>query len=263
MEDDEIIVDNLIGDNNHTFFGLYDGHGGRETVDFVVKTLHSNLTNVLTKNSDAAMLDAMTEAYLLTDGQLRRKNILRSGTTAVTCVVREEGTGGKKTLYTGNVGDSRAVLCRAGKAMRLTIDHKATLPEEEERITAAGGFIARNRVNGVLAISRALGDHMLKENDVVSARPYVTETALQEDDHFLLLACDGVWDVMTDQEATDFVASKIQALDMRMGGDEPDQESDPAQELHDKLEATCKALVREALDRRSLDNITCMVVLLN
>jgi protein phosphatase PTC1 len=97
-------------------------------------------------------------------------------------------------LFTANVGDSRAVLCRAGKALRLTIDHKASLPEEAKRITEAGGFIGRNkRVNGVLAISRALGDHMLKENDVVSAEPYVCDTELTNEDTFVLLACDGVW----------------------------------------------------------------------
>lgn len=79
---------------------------------------------------------------------------------------------------------------RGGKAVRLTIDHKASLPEEAKRITDAGGFIGRNkRVNGVLAISRALGDHMLKENDVVSAEPFCSDTELTPDDTHILLAC--------------------------------------------------------------------------
>ena len=74
-------------------------------------------------------------------------------------------------LETANVGDSRAVLCRGGKAIRLTIDHKASLPEEAKRIRDAGGFIGRNkRVNGVLASSRALGDHMVRETQEARAR---------------------------------------------------------------------------------------------
>lgn len=260
MEDDEVIVDKFCGEENQTFFGLYDGHGGRATVDFVVKVLHMNLESHLKNFPAASLLDAYKFAYIATDGQLRRQNILRSGSTAVTCVVKEEN--GKRMLYTGNVGDSRAVLSRGGRAIRLTKDHKASLAEEAKRITDAGGFIGRNkRVNGVLAITRALGDHMLKENDVVSAEPYCVATEILPEDTLLLLACDGVWDVMTDQEAVDFVAGRLRAgqeaaAQVRAAGEEP------ASNLNQVCEAVCKALVREALDRRSLDNVTVMVVVL-
>lgn len=150
---------------------------GRATVDFVVKALHMNLEQYLKRKPNETNLnEAFKQSYLATDGQLRRQNILRSGTTSVTCVVRKNPDTGKKMLFTANVGDSRAILVRDSQAVRLTVDHKASLPEEAKRITDAGGFIGRNkRVNGVLAISRALGDHMLKENTaVVSAEPYVT-----------------------------------------------------------------------------------------
>jgi len=259
MEDDEIIVDRFCGHDHMTFFGLYDGHGGRATVDFVVKVLHINLEHQLKLHPNASLLDAFQNAYKATDGQLRRQNILRSGSTAVTCVIRVDD--GKRMLYTGNVGDSRAVLCRAGKAIRLTKDHKASLAEEAKRITDAGGFIGRNkRVNGVLAITRALGDHMLKENDIVSAEPHVVATEICPDDSLLLLACDGVWDVMTDQEAVDFVASKF-----RMSKELAEEQrgpGDPPLNLNELAEHACRALVREALDRRSLDNVTVMLVVL-
>jgi len=239
---------------------LYDGHGGRATVDFVVKVLHMNLEQHMRVNPDVSLLEAYKNAYKATDGQLRRQNILRSGSTAVTCVIRGDDDG-KKMLYTGNVGDSRAVLCRAGKAIRLTKDHKASLAEEAKRITDAGGFIGRNkRVNGVLAITRALGDHMLKENDIVSAEPHVVATELCQDDSFLLLACDGVWDVMTDQEAVDFVAGKFRTS--RELAEEQRSPDDPPLNLNELAEHACRALVREALDRRSLDNVTAMLVVL-
>lgn len=255
MEDDEVIIDCFANNDNQAYFGLYDGHGGRATVDFVVKALHMNLEQQMKLHPEKAFSELYEASYLATDGQLRRQNILRSGSTSVTCVLRRTEKGA--TLYTANVGDSRAILCRNGTALRLTKDHKATLPEEAKRITDAGGFIGRNkRVNGVLAITRALGDHMLKENDVVSAVPHTVETELLPTDNMLLLACDGVWDVISDQEAVDLLSTKLKA-DMDAAGNPPAGEKFNAVVL-----ASAKALVKEALDRRSLDNITVMIIML-
>jgi protein phosphatase 1G len=85
----------------------------------------------------------------------------------VSCVLTVDNAG-KKMLHTANAGDSRAILCRGGKGIRLTVDHKPTLPEETKRIKAAGGVVTPNkRVNGTLAVSRALGDHFLKAGSQV------------------------------------------------------------------------------------------------
>lgn len=96
----------------------------------------------------------------------------------------------RRVLYTANAGDARAVLCRAGKAVRLTYDHKGSDKQEAKRITDAGGFVMSGRVNGVLAVTRSLGDSSMKE--FVVGAPYTTETELCEEDEFLVLACDGV-----------------------------------------------------------------------
>ena len=97
----------------------------------------------------------------------------------------------QRVLYTSNVGDARIVLCRNGKALRLSYDHKGMDENEGRRISKAGGLILNNRVNGVLAVTRALGDSYLK--DLVTGHPYTTETVIQPDqDEFLILACDGV-----------------------------------------------------------------------
>jgi protein phosphatase PTC1 len=140
-----------------------------------------------------------------------------------------------RVLYTANVGDARIVLCRNGKALRLSYDHKGSDENEGKRIASAGGLILNNRVNGVLAVTRALGDAYMKE--LVTGHPYTTETVIQADqDEFLILACDGLWDVCTDQEAVDLVRN-----------------------TKDAQEAS-KLLVDHALSRFSTDNLSCMVV---
>lgn len=97
----------------------------------------------------------------------------------------------QRVLYTANVGDARIILCRSGKALRLSYDHKGSDENEGKRITNAGGLILNNRVNGVLAVTRALGDAYMKE--LVTGHPYTTETVIQPDmDEFIIIACDGV-----------------------------------------------------------------------
>lgn len=97
----------------------------------------------------------------------------------------------QRVLYTANVGDARIILCRGGKALRLSYDHKGSDENEGKRITNAGGLILNNRVNGVLAVTRALGDAYMK--DLVTGHPYTTETVIQPDlDEFMIIACDGV-----------------------------------------------------------------------
>ncbi|KAF1345724.1 phosphatase 2C-like domain-containing protein [Delphinella strobiligena] len=141
----------------------------------------------------------------------------------------------QRVLYTANVGDARIVLCRNGKALRLSYDHKGSDENEGKRIAGAGGLILNNRVNGVLAVTRALGDAYMK--DLVTGHPYTTETVIQPDiDEFLILACDGLWDVCSDQEAVDLIRG-----------------------IHDPQSAS-RALVDHALARFSTDNLSCMVV---
>ncbi|KAJ5107242.1 Protein phosphatase 2C [Penicillium angulare] len=144
----------------------------------------------------------------------------------------------QRVLYTANVGDARIVLCRNGKALRLSYDHKGSDENEGKRIANAGGLILNNRVNGVLAVTRALGDAYLK--DLVTGHPYTTETVIQPDaDEFIILACDGLWDVCSDQEAVNLI-----------------------KDVQDAQHAS-KILVDHALARFSTDNLSCMVIRLD
>ena len=121
-----------------------------------------------------------------------RSNSTAEATAAAIQEAKQKATR-QRVLYTANVGDARIVLCRNGKALRLSYDHKGMDENEGKRISKAGGLILNNRVNGVLAVTRALGDSYLK--DLVTGHPYTTETVIQPDqDEFLILACDGVSD---------------------------------------------------------------------
>ncbi|KAI1319948.1 Protein phosphatase 2C 2 [Mortierella claussenii] len=134
-----------------------------------------------------------------------------SGCTAITATISD-----KNVLYIGNAGDSRAVLGSDGSAIALSNDHKPVNKGESSRIVAAGGFVESGRVNGSLALSRALGDFEFKmnstlgpEDQIVTANPVIVEHKLTDDDEFLVLACDGIWDCMSSQEVVTFVRKGI------------------------------------------------------
>ena len=140
-----------------------------------------------------------------------------SGCTAIVAVLdwRNVAEGGRGELVVANVGDSRCVLSRGGKAVAMSEDHKPENAEEARRIAAAGGFVVNGRVNGNLNLSRAFGDAEYKqrrdlppEAQIVTVAPDVRAVALERGDDFFLLACDGIWDVMSCQEAVDFVRER-------------------------------------------------------
>jgi len=162
-------------------------------------------------------------------------------------------------LYVANAGDSRGVLCREnGSAHDLSFDHKPNGPIESSRIRKAGGFVnALGRVNGNLNLSRSLGDlkykqlkHLPREDQVISGDPDITETAIEPNDKFFILACDGIWDCLTNQEACDFVTKRL----------------DVGMDLTQIVQEMCHHCVAD--DPRTSqgiggDNMTCLIVLLN
>ncbi|KAI8470546.1 MAG: phosphatase 2C-like domain-containing protein [Monoraphidium minutum] len=160
------------------------------------------------------------------------------GCTALAAVI----AGGR--LLVANAGDCRAVLCRGGAALGLSRQHTAELEDERARVLAAGGSVSRRaggwRVGAAaLQVTRALGDFDLKGpiDGGVTAEPEVVEFELSEADQFLVLASDGVWDVMSDAEAVGLVRDTVK---------------DP--------QLCAKRLVTEALSRGSNDNATAVVV---
>ena len=230
---------------------VYDGHGGRDIVDYLERHLSRNLAQELAHDDDAADVATRIErALLLTDIQSRRANLMTSGSTVVLCLTKRASAdpGAAVTIHAANCGDARAVLsCAVGpgpggaacpsRATRLTFDHRADDEGEMARIEAAGGFVYGKRVLGILAVARSLGDHGLKE--YVIAKPYVSETVMTKaEGQFIIVACDGLWDVMDDQPAVDMVR-EIAATHPR--------------------DAVADILVQEAVKRGSTDNITAII----
>jgi serine/threonine protein phosphatase PrpC len=159
-----------------------------------------------------------------TDAEFERASagVDDSGTTAVTNFVRRTKDG-KIELICANTGDSRAVAYVNGKTEPMSYDHKPTNQGERDRILKAESFVDFGRVNGTLAVSRAFGDLSYKkcskvppEAQAVTALPEIKRYVIQPNEYstnnfsFLLLACDGIWDVMSNEQATQYVIERLE-----------------------------------------------------
>lgn len=212
MEDAHTHLLAVPDDNEAAFFAVYDGHGGAKVSQYAGIHLHRTIaTHSL--YAEGKIEEAIKQGFLALDERMKADEEMRedmSGTTAVIVIIKD------KKIYCGNVGDSRAVACVSGIAQPLSFDHKPANENEARRIVAAGGWVEFNRVNGNLALSRALGDFAFKKNEekspeeqIVTAYPDVTVRDLTYDHEFIVLACDGIWDVMSNQEVVDFCRDRL------------------------------------------------------
>lgn len=218
MEDAHVAQLNLEGDKSQGLFGVFDGHNGH----LVAKYCGAHMSEELLGNDafhNAQYQRAFEEVFEKIDETLKASPELRNegGCTAVTVLLT------KGQLICANAGDSRAVLARSQSVLPLSMDHKPTLPAEIARIEKAGGTLQGGRVNGTLALSRAIGDFDFKEGNVswkeqmVTAFPDVTITKLQSDDEFLVIACDGVWDVISNEDCCKFISQRLQETQNDVG----------------------------------------------
>ncbi|KAJ1264372.1 hypothetical protein BS78_09G258200 [Paspalum vaginatum] len=262
------------------FFGVYDGHGGVQVANYCRERIHSVLAEELSKaaaddevasGADLAGLDPKThwadvfvDCFARVDAEVGGGNAAASpakpvapdtvGSTAVVAVVCSSH------VIVANCGDSRAVLCRGKQPLALSVDHKPNREDEYARIEAQGGKVIQwngYRVLGVLAMSRSIGDRYLKP--YIIPVPEVTVVARAKEDECLILASDGLWDVMSNEEVCDAARKRIlvwhkknpdaSSLAQR-SGDLPDEAAQAAAEYLSKL----------ALQKGSKDNITVVVV---
>lgn len=211
MEDAHTTQLSIGGNTRTNFFGVYDGHGGSQSAYYTQENLHKKITSQPAFKS-GNVEEALVKAFVELDKDMQEDSECRfttSGCTSVVVMTRNN------QIYCANCGDSRAVLSERGQAIPLSFDHKPGNEEELSRIKAAGGFVEFNRVNGTLALSRALGDFEFKrgnlapKDQMVTAVPEVTVTPMNENQEFIVLACDGIWDVLTSQEVVDFIRPKL------------------------------------------------------
>jgi protein phosphatase 1G len=139
---------------------------------------------------------------------------LVTGCTSVVCAIDEKA----KKIYCANAGDSRAVICRKGIAVPLSVDHKPDLDSEKNRIYKADGWVSEGRVKGNLNLSRSLGDLEYKQNkklapadQMITAYPEIMVENLTPDVAFMVVACDGIWDCLSNQEICDFISTRLKA----------------------------------------------------
>ncbi|KAD3068723.1 hypothetical protein R6Q59_017252 [Mikania micrantha] len=245
MEDEHIRIDDLsayLGSlaNPSAFYGVFDGHGGPEAAAYVKENVKRHFFQNTQISQADEVEDSLRKAFLSADFALAEDPTVSasSGTTALTALILG------RLLVVANAGDCRAVLSRKGKAINMSQDHRPNNPSERRRVEELGGFVDDGYLNGVLSVSRALGDWDMKlpqgSASPLTSEPEIQQIMLTEEDEFLIIGCDGIWDVMSSQQAVKLVTRGLRR--------------------HDDPELCAKDLVREALRLNTYDNLTVVVV---
>jgi len=234
MEDRHVVVPSLNSDPSKCLYGVFDGHGGSAAAQYCTDYLSKFLEDAL-GDVHVHPRDALKHAFKKTDHtflEMAKVRGIDDGTTALCVLAHGE------TLTIANAGDSRAVAVKVGgHTLPLSYDHKPDRSDERDRITELGGSVVHWgvwRVEGVLAVSRAIGDRLLK--DYVIPDPDVVRWVCSSDDMYIVLATDGLWDVFTNQQ----VGSILQACRSAQHGAE--------------------TLAQQAYLKGTNDNVTVMVV---
>jgi serine/threonine protein phosphatase PrpC len=231
MEDEAAVRDNV--------YAVFDGHGGANVAKMCAAAVGEVLQSHLKANEDK-WSESATKCFQEMHDHVVAFRML-SGATAVVAQVLPN------ILRLAHAGDSRAVLVLSnGKARRLTEDHKPELPEERARIIASGGRVVKTflagvyRVNGELSVARAIGDVHYSEFGVTCV-PTCSEVTRTAEMHFLILACDGIWDVLSDAAAAKLVHEN-------------------ANQKKRSLFETATTVVETAFRKGSNDNLSCLIV---
>ncbi|PIN20518.1 Serine/threonine protein phosphatase [Handroanthus impetiginosus] len=253
------------GEKRYDFFGVYDGHGGWRVAQSCGEMLHKMLRNVLEEESGGEVdwERVMAAGFKRMDEEVKKSGaaVATTGSTATVAVIGEE------EVVVANCGDSRAVLWRSGCAVQLSEDHKPDRPDELERIEQIGGKVINwngQRVLGVLATSRSIGDEYLKP--FVISEPEVKVIKRTDADEFLILASDGLWDVVSNNVACQVVRRCLDGKIKRNSQLPIFQDNIPGGTPFDEIMNQSRAaeaaavLAELAIARGSGDNISVIVV---
>ena len=273
MEDEYFVAD------GGRFAAVFDGHGGGGVSQYLKRRLYKQLGESLKELHDeeritspqhkespslACLASALRDAFTRIEDDVMQDDALHyQGSTAV-AVFLHDNEAGYRTVMSANVGDSRAILSRAGQAIDLTTDHKPNEEREKARIMRMGETIEWDRFAKVhrvrnLSLSRAIGDRYAKP--IVSGEVEIKHFPVLDDrDEFILLASDGLWDAMTSQDVVTFVHERIEN-ELRKHEAMDSQERESYKLVLRKNMA--KNVAYEAFKRGSADNICVVMVWLN
>jgi len=213
QEDNHVININLNKNNNSSninLLGVFDGHGGKAVSNYLKKYLpafYTNKIDVFNKTKDFTKYTYNTYNSLQDNlKKLHPKAAEYCGSTACIAIHATNNI-----LWIVNVGDSRAILCdKNGIAKQLSFDHKPNVIDEKNRIEKLGGKITFDgndwRIKS-LSLSRAFGD--LDCAPYVTHHPDIFKYKINSNDKFIIIACDGLWDVVNNQLAIDFVKNLL------------------------------------------------------
>ncbi|GAB4861186.1 hypothetical protein Ancab_036343 [Ancistrocladus abbreviatus] len=234
MEDRYRVITDIKGDSKQAFFAVIDGHGGHAAAEYVAENLGKNIVKALEKVAEAndhGVEQAIREGYLVTDNEFLAQGVGSGACTA--SVLMKDGV-----LHVANVGDCRVVLSRKGIAATLTNDHHLSREDERSRVESTGGYVDCHngvwRVLGSLAISRAIGDWHMKK--WIIPEPDLAKVRLASDCEFLIIASDGLWNEVDEQEAVDVVSRERVTAE------------------------SCRKLVEISCSRGNKDDITVMLI---
>ncbi|SCU89080.1 LAMI_0D12332g1_1 [Lachancea mirantina] len=224
MEDAHVCLPKVKGVNKDhiAYYAVFDGHGGASVAEFCGERA-AEVLEAQKHVKEGKYARGLIDAFIGLDIEILKDAVLRndhSGCTATAVVISAE----QRQVVCANAGDSRTVLAREGRAKALSYDHKPTLVGERSRIVAADGFVEMERVNGNLALSRAIGDFEFKSNhnlppheQIVTCVPDVVAHDLDfAKDEFVVLACDGIWDCLSSQDCVDLIHYGINRGDMTL-----------------------------------------------
>ncbi|KAI4377003.1 hypothetical protein MLD38_014702 [Melastoma candidum] len=259
-----------IGRQNAHFFGVYDGHGGSQVANYCRDRIHKVLTEEVELLGGGGLTEqnapdcqevwrkVFTNCFAKVDAEIGGNATLEPlapetvGSTAVVAVICSSH------VIVANCGDSRAVLYRGKDPIALSVDHKPNRPDEYSRIEAAGGKVIQwngHRVFGVLAMSRSIGDKYLKP--WIIPEPEVMFVPRAREDECLVLASDGLWDVMTNEEACDLARKRLLLWHKKYG---VAHLTNRGEDIDPAAQSAAEYLSNRALQKGSKDNITVVVV---
>ena len=250
QEDQHICILNLDENNDLNkinFLGIFDGHGGKKVSQYLKNNLPNFFLTKLEKNifiKNNLFIKYTNQVYDVLQNNLKEQHpraVEYCGSTACVCIQMQNND--KNYIWIINVGDSRAVLCnKEGIAVPLSTDHKPNLAQEKKRIESLGGKIIFDGVDWrikSLSLSRAFGD--LDCCPYVTHVPEISKYKISSKDKFIILACDGLWDALSNQDSVEYIRN------LQFSGFDGNY---------------AKKLAEYAFDKGSYDNITVILYFL-